>query len=597
MGRCGYYGGMFGKPVFLFIILIFTAAAYGAGAAPSWQMLLLEDPDGRWAIEDVSGGSPAAQFEPVAAENLNIGFTSSAWWVRLAFDLPPEGRYLLEIDYTQNDRLTFFLPDGQGWRRIEAGDTYPMSTRPFLNSVPVFPLPEGYSGDVFVRVASLGAVMLPLQVWEQETFLEHTVRSQFGYGLYYAFLLAMAIYNLFLYASVRDTAYLWYVLYLGGLLLFQGTYTGHASLWLWPDSPAWTNHATVTGVALMLAAGMQFVIAMAQTRRYSPHWHRLLQVFTGLALLLPVLLIVDFRMGTIAATALGAVILALLPVPVALNYLRGCRAARFVLLGILAFFPGAALFILRLLDVLPSTWLTEHALQTGTAVEVMLLSFALADRINLLNREKDQAQRALLDAQDDERRRIAQDLHDGLGQNLLLLANRIKRIKAKNGNTGELETTAGDSLQELRRVARNLYPNALDRLGLKPAIESMLEQTLIPAGIEVRCEMEDVTLTQHNALQVFRIAQEAINNVLRHARASSVSVQMETVDGSLRLQISDNGIGLSPQPGTGLGLSGMRERAKRIGGSLSINRRPSGGTEIRMEAPLRHASARENPHG
>jgi signal transduction histidine kinase len=156
--------------------------------------------------------------------------------------------------------------------------------------------------------------------------------------------------------------------------------------------------------------------------------------------------------------------------------------------------------------------------------------------------------RQVIDAHDEERRRIAQELHDGLGQNLMLLANRQRRAAAAFPETKALRDLADESFAELRNISRNLHPHQLDRLGLEAALESMLDQTLGDAGIEYASEISCAEVPTPAALQVYRIAQEAVSNIVRHAAASTVRFRLACTRASIELDIRDDGKGMPAGP-------------------------------------------------
>ncbi|WP_420467370.1 sensor histidine kinase [Panacagrimonas sp.] len=569
--------------------------------AAAWMqpdVAVLEDPDASRDIATVSQPGLIDAFEPVTAQPLNLGLSASAWWLRIKIPAAASSR-LLSVPYSQNDELSLYRPEGEAWIESSAGDQQPYAHRHLLHATPLFEIPAGFSGVLYLRAVSSGSVLLPLELWDERAFWQQDRRAQLAYGFYYAFLLALALYNLFLWSVVRDRAYLYYVLYLFALVCFQGSYTGHGGWLLWPQSPAWANLATLVGLAGTLGFGAAFVANMVRTAGYCPRWHRALQGLMLAAVLTLPLLVLQYRAGM--ALLLLAVLISILVFPGAIisAYVAGARQARFLVIGLAAFLPGAALLVLRTLGLIPSNWWTEHAYQLGTLAEVMFLSFALADRINLLNAERDRATtalaeqrersaQALLDTQDAERRRIAQDLHDGLGQQLLAVLGGLRGLPAEH--TPPLESGLREAIQETRRVAANLYPSQLDRLGLREALEAMMATLFEPAGVDYTHEIDEIALDQRDALQVFRVAQEALSNALRHAAARHVSLRLQQRDDGYVLHIEDDGRGLPPpaQRRAGRGLTGMQDRALRLNATLRMEPRAGGGTRIELQAPLRH---------
>jgi PAS domain S-box-containing protein len=207
-------------------------------------------------------------------------------------------------------------------------------------------------------------------------------------------------------------------------------------------------------------------------------------------------------------------------------------------------------------------------------------------------------------AQEEERKRISRELHDEVAQSLLLLTQRLdaiasstkpKLLPSLKGRIEELRTFTNEALGSLRRCAQDLRPRILDDLGLVAALEWMTEELVKKYRIDARVEIEgtEQTLPAEVQLLLFRIAQEALSNIRRHANASTAVVRLEFADDSVNMTISDNGRGFELSPrledfaGAGkLGVIGMYERAGLLGGRLEIKSEPGKGTNVIIEVPL-----------
>jgi len=206
--------------------------------------------------------------------------------------------------------------------------------------------------------------------------------------------------------------------------------------------------------------------------------------------------------------------------------------------------------------------------------------------------------------QEDERKRIARELHDDLAQTLLLLAQGLdmlsstKRPKLSNSALKqaleELRRQAVEALEGLRRCAQDLRPRILDDLGLVAALEWMTEDMVKSQEIDAHAEVMGVeqTLPVETQLLLFRIAQEALNNIRTHAEASRAVVKLEFGDNSIKMTVSDNGKGFELPERMGdlasigkLGLAGMQERARLLGGTIEVQSTPGKGTTLILEVP------------
>jgi two-component system NarL family sensor kinase len=210
-----------------------------------------------------------------------------------------------------------------------------------------------------------------------------------------------------------------------------------------------------------------------------------------------------------------------------------------------------------------------------------------------LFREEDLVQlftRRSIKAAEEERLRLSRDLHDGIGQSLGAAAVALARVAAKTGRTPETDATArliDAALNELRQVTQGLRPPSLDDLGIGPAVEALAREAE-RTGLTARIEIQELP-RMAPALEetCFRLAQEALSNIVHHARATTFRVSLSRQAENVVLEVQDDGRGFSPASGLGLGLVGARERAAGVSGSLSVESSAGGGTRLRAVLPLR----------
>jgi two-component system, NarL family, sensor histidine kinase UhpB len=232
-------------------------------------------------------------------------------------------------------------------------------------------------------------------------------------------------------------------------------------------------------------------------------------------------------------------------------------------------------------------------LQAGSD-EVASLAAAFNDMLDRLEGERRDSGRRALAAQEDERGRIARELHDEIGQVLTGLVLRgetlARRAPAEmRHDLEELREAARHGAEEVRLIARRLRPEALDELGLQSALLALCSAVSQRAGLRIVRELErDLPLTGEQELVIYRVAQESITNVVRHARAQTVHVRLRRDDArDVVLTVRDDGVGLPPDAERGSnGLRGMRERALLIGAELTIHPVQPHGTEVVLRVPV-----------
>jgi two-component system sensor histidine kinase UhpB len=225
--------------------------------------------------------------------------------------------------------------------------------------------------------------------------------------------------------------------------------------------------------------------------------------------------------------------------------------------------------------------------------EVAELTHAFNEMIARLETERRESARRALAAQEAERLRLARDLHDEVGQALtgvMLELDQVVRTAdaADGGHAAHARDEVRRTLHRIRQIARRLRPEALDHLGLVSALTALSTDLSRQAGIPItrRIDAELPALPPETEVVVYRVAQEALANVVRHAGATAASIEVSRRPAALVLSVCDNGRGVVQGDTVGTGIRGMRERALMVGGRLGVEARPEGGTLVRLTLPL-----------
>lgn len=248
--------------------------------------------------------------------------------------------------------------------------------------------------------------------------------------------------------------------------------------------------------------------------------------------------------------------------------------------------------------ITPPYWQTwEFRLSAGlflTGIVVLIFK----RKINKLKNEKNRQiefSKKLIESQESERKRIAGELHDSIGQDLLIAKNKLmlKSVANDGKNMEDVSQLLSHSIDDISRLSHNLRPLELDELGLTMAIEAMIERVAIASGINFKFEMNNIDhlVKTDDQINVFRVIQEAVNNVIKHSNAKEAVIRNECTDRFLILEVSDNGIGIiDPELKNAhrphFGLSGMKERVKLLNGKLSISSKKNNGTKIKLVIPI-----------
>jgi signal transduction histidine kinase len=312
---------------------------------------------------------------------------------------------------------------------------------------------------------------------------------------------------------------------------------------------------------------------------------------------------------------------------------KGYKPARFYLLAFVVFTIGVVIFVLKDHGFLPYNLFTEYSMQVGNAIETLVLSFALADKLNIYKKEKEESQelalrqanefsKQLIQSQEDERKRIAGELHDSVQQSLGVIKNRIALLKIKNDkekaskiaeevlSTGngegrktveangkndrlmtEIFEVVAQTIQEVRGISYGLRPFQLDLLGLTQSLKSLAEDVSDSINMEfdINIESIDGIFSKEQEINIFRIVQECLNNIAHHKTSEKVVLRIQKTGDKLYMLFEDDGIdsGLA-HINKESGLVGIKERISILGGSLKIMKMEPKGTEIRIEIPLKN---------
>ncbi|MCL4551361.1 MAG: sensor histidine kinase [Bacteroidetes bacterium] len=240
--------------------------------------------------------------------------------------------------------------------------------------------------------------------------------------------------------------------------------------------------------------------------------------------------------------------------------------------------------------------------QNITAKEEILKNQRIAfEAVRKEKATQEQFAHYLISSQENERKWIAMELHDSIGQDLLIIKNNLLAGIQEESNPQKLSqyiqsasNITSQALQDVRAIAQNLRPQFLDELGLTTSLESITEKIAASSEIEFEVSIEqiDSLIPAGQEINVFRIVQESLNNIIKHSGASKASITVKKNDDRIELLIEDNGKGIKENYNrTGSGLTGMKERAFMLGGKLEITPRPGGGTKVYLEIPVMRESS------
>jgi diguanylate cyclase (GGDEF)-like protein len=354
---------------------------------------LLEDRDGRLDIEAVSRPPAESGFVAGTPANTNIGFSRSAWWVRLTLANPAKQERLVYLrqGYPLIDSVQLFEPQaGGGWRRVATGDRTPFGTRPVMHRDFLFPLtlPPGSSSTYYLRYASQGPVDINLSLLGPDQLTADVGREQLAYGVYFGCVLMLLVWSGLVFVAVRDQAFLAYFAYVAVFGLYMTVNTGLAFQFFWPDSPRWGNAVLPLLLNLSLITALEFSTTILRARDYTPRLNVAARVLQALAVLgIALTPVVEYATLIKPVTFLIFISVIFMIALGGICALAGSRPARFYVVAWGAFLAGSVVFLLKNFGLVPHTFMSQHSWQVGALLEMILLSMTLSSRMNELKHQ------------------------------------------------------------------------------------------------------------------------------------------------------------------------------------------------------------------
>ncbi len=418
---------------------------------------ILEDPAGTLGLDDVvspQAGGAAFTTGQAPAWSLNFGLTPSAYWLRLKLKNggtePFDG--MLEFTYPRlATSVQVYAPKSDGtYSVVNTGYAQPFASRPYAHHFYVFPLamPAHAEQTLYFRFQSDVNLEIPARLWAREAFHRYERVDYVSQALYFGMVIAMMGYNLLLFLALRSVRYLLYVCFGVSTALSVAAINGLAIEYLWGNSPYWINISASVGYAMSLAVGIVFMRSMVDTRTLVPRLDVALKVAVGMQLAMAAGVAMSYSTFIKPQLVIaGATSLLVLLTGVWCAVKRD-RSALYFSAAFTVMALGAVANSLRALGVLPTTLFSTYGIQIGSAIEMVLLAFALADRYNAIRLEKEDAQREALKAQ----QLLVDNLQSTERQLEIRVSERTEELKQLNLKLASLSET--DSLTGLANRRR-----------------------------------------------------------------------------------------------------------------------------------------------
>lgn len=540
-------------------------------------------------IKEISSNYVSSEFKILSKEQTNLGYRSEAIWLR--FTIRNESKktnWLLSLNSSGIDKAILFTPLNNGrFKKDKAGLIFPREARENNSRFIVFQtnINPQETKTYYIRIESEKPIQLNLETWQPNMFFEKGQNEYIILGLFYGGLVMMAIYNLFLFFSIKDISYFLFSLFVSSVLYYQGNVDGIYIQYFTPDNPQYNLISANISAASVSFFGLLFVKEFLQLNKYSKFLNRLCLILIysiGLDVLMIIILQVS---SSIFTSPIGAIYIIFSFVAGVYCFKKGNKNAVFFLLASFFFLAGILFRVLNVFAIINESFLSEYGMQIGILIEMTILSFALGDRINSIKREEE-LEKALI------RSRIASDLHDEIGSNLSSISVSSQIIKKsaqlnsdEKNMLEEIILTARESADSIRDIIWFINPDHDNQedliLKMRDTAAKMLN------GIDYSFIMDKAGKINIKDLKIrknlFLIYKEILNNIVKHSKATKVIISLEEKSNYIYLSIMDDGIGFDEtEVVLGDGIKNLKQRAKAINGLLEIKSKPSFDTTITL---------------
>ncbi|QKS70369.1 response regulator [Paenalkalicoccus suaedae] len=599
-------------------------------------MSLFTDESGEMSLEDILQVEISEQFDYTGDAIPSYGYTNNtSYWV--SFSINPiefDDRSLLQLDNPTMDRVWLYKPLEDGsYQEIVSGDLLPYETRPINNRVFVFHL--DLSGDeiktYYMKLQSEGAMQIPLRLMAEERFITYSQLDYLILGLLAGLTAVMGLYNLFLYFSLRHKSYLYYVVFIAVNLMTFMAFSGLAYQFFWPELTWWNNRSIVFFIAATNLFAVIFANSFLEIPQRLPRANKFYYITVASNLVIIAILLFSYPLA-LNLVLIGTIMTLSFNITVAyISKNNGFVPARFFLLAWYVFIIGVLISIFTDLGFIPFTFITKYAWQITSIVELLLLSFALADKINSMRKEKEELE---FDRQKNQLERlktlervdrlkddfltvtshelrtplagiigIAESLYDGAaGETSPLMRKNLSMIIVSGRRLSQLVNDITD-FSKMKNNEIELFRSKVDLVELTSLVVAISETLIGDKEITIINKLSPslpLVFADENRTQ--QILYNLLHNAIKYTESGTITLTSSEKEGCVYIHIEDTGQGISKDDltriflpyetgsmetnGLGIGLSVTKRLLSMQQGKLEVESTLEVGTTFTFALPV-----------
>lgn len=609
-----------GRPLFISLFVVAFIQAHGqpivwdkGSAATSIGMntAVLADPDDSIGIGLVGTQVYANKFQPSLQTILHFGFTNSSFWLRFELENLSNDSLFLVLEQAFLPEASLYTLSNDKWERITSGYQIPLQRKPVIDHFQVFPLLNGRHTYYLHIKPYVHAI--PIQVVEKNQWQVNATKQRIIMGIYIGILLFAVIINLFLFVTLRKTYFLSYSLLVFVYLLTSALVMEGYAVYLFPptDLMFWYKIVPV----LDMPAFLFYCISFFELKKNHNKLYKvsLLGIVFFCFYLISILYIP--LLSVLLINQVFALSVFVLGIYVGIiTGKAGNRLGYFFAIGYVVWFLLILIEAIYIQTGFPKHVSSLSYVSTAIFIEVFLLAFLQAKRFQWEKKEDHLKQfelRSQIDKMEQDFQReilntkleiqeqtfniISQEIHDNIGQ-LLSLARIQANIMEQRGEKDdttifELKDTIGQAMNDLRGIAKNLSSQYILNYSLQETVTNQIQRInrLGLVSININTQGTEQRLANHKKIVLYRIIQESLQNIIKHAKASHVTIAFVYNETAFEVTVSDDGVGFDSRKafenGQGLGLQNIVSRAELIGGKTVIQSESNYGTTIKITTP------------
>jgi two-component system, sensor histidine kinase LadS len=587
-----------------------TFMSFANGNPIAFDVFKLEDKSKNWAIEHVLKADNFSKIDDISA--LNFGLSTSNFWLKVVVkNTQPDATYKLVLSTITPDTIEVygFKKDSSLFKNL-IGEAI-LSKERFLN---YYFKPTGDPSVFYLKINGDGQpIALPLSIIRCDVGYDVGTTSILFSGLLYGIVCFILIINIVLFVGTREKLYLYFLIFnifCTGVVLY---FDGFVKFLIFQNSVYWNNQFIAIALCGSFISLNYYLCELLKLKIHQPILNQCFRLINAVFFAIGILSFwhpIGFSWyvkSNLILTSVEAFLLFYSVMKVRQKE-KDFFIAQLISIGLVIVF--GTITQLYFWGVLPVNLLTRYAVHGMILPQIFIQTFVLFKRFKTLADEQlalqttllaasEQYSQSLISTLENERKRLSGEFHDSIGQNLLVIRNRILLMLKQTQTNGQKEKLDGlaaitsETLDEIRAISQNLRPTTLDTIGLTASLSNMLVRLKRSTEIKIDfiCPQNiDETIAKELEINVYRILQELMNNVLKHSKARHATVIITQNEHQLLIQIKDDGVGFDTQKMTifnaGNGFTSIRERVKILRGEMKIVSEIQKGTTVDIILPI-----------